>query len=84
MKENLVDKYLSLRRLVGYLGEKEQFGWWQTSLLHPDNRSFLAPVFARTSTLAQYHCLREAARLSFAKTSSTFSFNNLGKPDITC
>jgi hypothetical protein len=26
--------------------------------------------------------LRE--RLSFAKTSSAFSFNNLGKPDITC
>jgi hypothetical protein len=23
-------------------------------------------------------------RVSFAKTSSAFSFNNLGKPDITC
>jgi hypothetical protein len=26
----------------------------------------------------------EVAYLSFAKTSSAFSFNNLGKPDITC
>jgi len=62
MKEKIVDKYLHLRLLVGYLGEKEQFGWWQTSLLRPDSRSFLTPIFARTSKLAQYHGVREAAR----------------------
>ena len=64
MKEKIVDKYLHLRLLVGYLGEKEQFGWWQTSLLRHDSRSFLTPVFARTSKLAQYHGVREAARRS--------------------
>jgi transposase-like protein len=34
-----------------------------------------------------YRDLEEMMRergLSFAKTSSAFSFNNLGKPDITC
>src|SRR5262245_9592659 len=62
MKEKIVDKYLHLRLLVGYLGESEQFGWWQTTLLQSRSRSFLDPVFARTSKLAQYHGVREAAR----------------------
>jgi hypothetical protein len=62
MKEKIVDKYLYLRLLVGYLGESEQFGWWQTTLLQSRSRSFLDPVFARTSKLAQYHGVREAAR----------------------
>jgi hypothetical protein len=62
MKEKLVDKYLHLRLLVGYLGESPHFGWWQTTLLQPTSRPFLDPVFARTSKLAQYHGVREAAR----------------------
>ena len=37
-------------------------------------RQFLSWVAARPGN----------SSLSFAKTSSAFSFNNLGKPDITC
>jgi len=33
---------------------------------------------------AQRGLSQSTLRLSFAKTSSAFSFNNLGKPDITC
>src|SRR5262245_1331459 len=62
MKEKIIDRYLHLRLLVGYLGEAPHFGWWQTTLLQPTSRPFLDPVFARTSKLAQYHGVREAAR----------------------
>ena len=62
MKEKIIDRYLHLRLLVGYLGEAPHFGWWQTILLQPTSRPFLDPVFARTSKLAQYHGVREAAR----------------------
>src|SRR5262245_38710236 len=62
MKEKITDRYLHLRLLVGYLGEAPHFGWWQTTLLQPTSRQFLDPVFARTSKLAQYHGVREAAR----------------------
>lgn len=50
-----------LRILVGYLGEKNQSGWWQSSFLSQISRSFLAPIFGKTSFLAQYHGVKEAA-----------------------
>lgn len=62
MQETIVEKCLHLRLLVGYLGETAQFGWWQTTFLQSTSPQFLNPVFARTSKLAQYHGLREAAR----------------------
>ena len=62
MKETIIQKYLHLRLLIGYLGEAPHFGWWQTTLLQSTSRPFLDPVFARTSKLAQYHGVREAAR----------------------
>lgn len=51
-----------LRIIVGYLGEKAQFGWWPTELYTPSSAAFLNPVFARTTALAQYHGVKEAAR----------------------
>lgn len=62
MKEELVDDYLRLRILIGYLGESAQFAWWNTSFFHPSGRAFLDPIFTRTSLLAEYHGIREAAR----------------------
>jgi len=53
---------LSLRLLVGFLGERAQFGWWQTAFFHSSSRQFLDPVFSKTSMLAQYHGVVEAAR----------------------
>lgn len=54
--------YLQLRLVVGYLGEKNQFGWWPTAFFDPASPRFLEPVFTKTWRLAQYHGIREAAR----------------------
>lgn len=51
-----------LRILVGFLGERTQFAWWSTAFFEPSSRLFLEPVFVKTSTLAQYHGVVEAAR----------------------
>ncbi len=47
-------EYLTkLRVVVGYLGEREQFSWWQSSFFSAGSQAFLAPIFARTQFLAQ-------------------------------
>jgi hypothetical protein len=53
---------LKTRLLVGYLGERAQHAWWPTAFYEGSSRLFLEPVFARTSRLAQYHGVVEAAR----------------------
>ncbi len=53
---------LKTRLLVGYLGERAQYAWWPTAFYEASSRLFLEPVFARTSRLAQYHGVLEAAR----------------------
>lgn len=62
MKEEMIDDYLRLRILVGYLGESAQFAWWNTSFFQPASKLFLEPIFTRTSLLAKYPGIREAAR----------------------
>jgi hypothetical protein len=48
---------------VGFLGERAQFAWWPTAFYEPSSRNlFLEPVFSKTSRLAQYHGVLEAAR----------------------
>src|SRR5664280_937787 len=54
---------LQIRLLVGFLGERAQFAWWPTAFYDPSSQLFLAPVFSKTSQLAQYHGVTEAARL---------------------
>jgi hypothetical protein len=56
------EKWLRLRLLVGYLGEKGQFAWWPSAFLDPSAMAFLSPSFPRTQRLAQYHGVIEAAR----------------------
>ena len=53
---------LKTRLLVGYLGERAQYAWWPTAFYEASSRMFLEPVFSRTSRLAQYHGVLEAAR----------------------
>ena len=53
---------LKTRLLVAYLGERSQYGWWPTSFYEASGRLFLEPVFSKTSRLAQYHGVLEAAR----------------------
>jgi hypothetical protein len=53
----------TLRAVVGFLGEKDQYGWWQSAFFSPASKAFLAPVFARTQVLAQCSGVSQAAAL---------------------
>ncbi len=61
MTKNLYEMLFDLRLTVGYLGEKNQCGWWESSFLSPSSKTFLVPVFTKTSLLAQYHGVCQAA-----------------------
>src|SRR5687768_11401701 len=43
----------TLRAVVGFLGEKDQFGWWASSFFAAGSTAFLAPAFPRTQLVAQ-------------------------------
>jgi hypothetical protein len=62
MKEPYLPKLLQTRLLVGYLGEKAQFGWWPTSFFSEYSLRSLEFVAPKTASLAQYHGVVEAAR----------------------
>ncbi|UXW32583.1 BrxE family protein [Xanthomonas oryzae] len=62
MTESKLPTLLQMRLLVGFLGERAQFGWWPTAFYDASSRLFLEPVFSKTSRLAQYHGVLEAAR----------------------
>jgi hypothetical protein len=53
---------LEIRLLVGFLGERAQYCWWPTAFYETSSRLFLEPIFSKTSVLAQYHGVLEAAR----------------------
>lgn len=53
---------LNARLLVGFLGERAQFGWWPTAFYESSGRLFLKPIFSRTPHVAQYRGVVEAAR----------------------
>lgn len=50
-----------LRVLVGYLGEKEQAGWWASEFYSATATAFLAPTFHRSLFQAQYQGATAAA-----------------------
>ena len=52
-----------LRTVVGYLGEREQYGWWQSSFFGSHSKAYLAPVFGKTQYLAQWTGVTRAAAL---------------------
>ena len=49
--------------VIGYLGEKDQFGWWQSSFFTKGSDAFLSPLFSRTKILAQCNGVTHAAAL---------------------
>lgn len=59
----LVKKIAECRAVVGYLGEKGQAGWWESSFLGSTSSSFLAPIFHKSLSLAQYQGVTTAAAL---------------------
>lgn len=52
---------LNLRVLVGFLGERSQFGWWPTTFYDASGRLFLEPIFPKSQNLAQYQGVTAAA-----------------------
>ena len=56
-----IELLVSLRFTVGYLGERGQAGWWRSSFLSPEGRSFLNYAFVKTRPLAQYSGVTAAA-----------------------
>jgi len=61
LKTRQVNEYLTLRLLIGYLGERSQENWWSTAFFEQSSRLFLEPAVPKTLRLAQYHGVKEAA-----------------------
>lgn len=61
MSPDLVEIVVSLRLSVGLLGEQGQTPWWPSAFFAPFSRAFLAPVFPKTSALAQCRGVTHAA-----------------------
>jgi len=60
--ETRIDTLITLRALVGFLGEKPQFGWWDTNFMSEVGRKYLQIIFPRTSFSAGIISVSEAAR----------------------
>ena len=63
MENDLIKNLAVYRIVIGYLGEREQFGWWQSSFFIHGSSAFLSPVFSRTQLLAQCNGVARAAAL---------------------
>ena len=63
MKDNFVTTLVMLRFVVGFLGERAQFGWWPCAFLAPASGAFLTPLFPRTQALARCNGVTQAATL---------------------
>lgn len=63
MDVELVERLAKLRLIIGYLGEREQFGWWQSSFFTQGSDAFLSPLFSRTQIVAQCNGVTHAAAL---------------------
>lgn len=50
-----------LKLIIGFLGEKSQFNWWESNFLSSSSTAYLTPTYPRTILLAQYHGVSEAA-----------------------
>ncbi len=54
---------ITLRAIVGFLGEKSQFGWWDTDFLSPTGLQFLTINFPRSAFSASCNSVTEAAKI---------------------
>ena len=58
MKQELI----RLRTLVGFLGEEDQFSWWDTSFLSETGQRFLERTFPRSAFASGLYSVTVAAR----------------------
>lgn len=80
-RTQMLEQIINVRYLVGYLGEKSQNSWWQSSFYDTSSIRFLEPVFSRTASLAQYHGAVEAARRFHDENLSVGSFHIFRLPE---
>ena len=57
-----IEQYAALRILVAFLGEKDQFNWWDSSFLNATERKFLAIDYPKSFLAAAANAATEAAR----------------------
>ena len=63
MEVEFVETIVKLRLAIGFLGEQEQYGWWQSSFFTRGSDAFLSPLFGRTQLLAQCNGVTQAAAI---------------------
>ncbi len=63
MADNCFKTICETRILVGFLGEKGQAAWWESSFLSSSSKTFLAPIFPNTMAVAQYTGVCQAASI---------------------
>ena len=61
MEISTLTQITRLRLIVGFLGEQSQFNWWPSSFFTASSRAFLSPIFSKTTFVAQYQGVKEAA-----------------------
>lgn len=59
---SLLSRLSSLRWLVGMLGSKKQFGWWDCSFLDETGIRYLSTTFPRSARSAAIHATADAAQ----------------------
>ncbi|NQU65671.1 MAG: BrxE family protein [SAR324 cluster bacterium] len=52
---------MNLRMMIGFMGEKNQADWWDSSFLSASSVTFLTPVYPKSVLLAQYNGVCQAA-----------------------
>lgn len=58
----MIENYSLLQLAVGFLGEKDQAGWWDTNFLSDTGQQMLGMVFSRSALSAGCTSAKEAAR----------------------
>jgi hypothetical protein len=58
----LIQEFIMLRTVVGFLGEKPQFGWWDTNFLNKTSLQFLEINFPRSYLSAGCVSVTQAAQ----------------------
>lgn len=61
MKKVTLVEIAKLRVSIGLLGEIQKPPWWPSAFFSPNSDAFLNPIFSKTTFLARYHGVREAA-----------------------
>jgi len=60
--KSVIEQFVTIRVLIGFLGEKNQFDWWDTAFLSKTGLRFLEVNFPRSIYPAGIHSLTEAAK----------------------